>query len=122
MEIVSEISTYRPGLFELDSVTPRPVAGYTADQRWNGWACPYFDKSAADDLVAQLNESYAYYGESRRAYYDDARDVYVTPYDGSDEDDWDTWGVQTIIVQGKERAVYPIGAFCWCWIERVDRT
>ena len=113
-----EIATYRVGMFELDSVTQRPIPGYTADERWNGWACPYFDKSAADDLVAQLNESYAQLGQPRRAFYDAGRDVYVTPYDGGDQDDWESWGVQIITIEGEKRAVYPIGDFSWCWIER----
>lgn len=122
MEATTETVICRRGKFELDSITEEPVSGYTRDERWNGWACPYFDKSGADDLIAQLNKSYAHFGEPRRAFYDTTRDVYVTPYDGGDEDEWDTWGAQTIVVEGNERVVYPIGAFCWCWIERAPNT
>jgi hypothetical protein len=107
----------RSGNFILGCVAETLIHGYTMGEHWNGWACPFLEKAAADALILQLNDSYQRFGEPRRAYYDAGRDVFVTPYDGGDDDEWDSWGAEIINVDGAERKVYSIGSQAWCWIE-----
>ncbi len=57
MEATTKVATYRVGNFMLDSVTEESVAGYAAGERWNGWACPYFDKTGVNNLIAQTRMS-----------------------------------------------------------------
>src|SRR5262245_31762270 len=41
----------RPSQFVIEDALG-PFDGYTYGRTWNGWACPYFPKPAADQLMA----------------------------------------------------------------------
>ena len=44
------------------------------DQRWNGFACPYFRRPVAEAVVAWVNQTYRRYpAASERAYWDGTR-------------------------------------------------
>ena len=44
--------------------------GYTLDDRWNGWACPYFELETAKKLVALYNEMSIEYDQESLLYWD----------------------------------------------------
>lgn len=88
------------------------VEGSNHHERWNGWACPYFDRAQAEALVAQYNrpgnmepradgQPAAWFDEVTRSFC-----FYCAP---SDETDCFPPRVE----DGVE--VWDIGAWCWTW-------
>jgi hypothetical protein len=89
-----------------------PFEGWTADQYWNGWACPCFDWDVALQMVDTCNQV-KFKNDVFRAHYDEEHDqfCFYTESDG----DWECFGAQTIEVKGRQATVYAIGAYCWIW-------
>ena len=101
---------------------PHRFDGFTADIRWNGWACPYFTFEQAQAVIEQHNKLYeiafadgeeslhaaCLYG---KAFYDAEHDTFWFPMEGGEEDGFD----------GFERAdgikYYCIGSWCWTWLQ-----
>lgn len=113
----------RKALFTLDSVDETeggvtPFEGYTHGDDWNGWATPYFGKDEAMRLIAALNkvmeQASFYSGDLPFAWYDPAKDAFVTLYENdlSEVDEWQ--GIQ-VEVHGQTLTLYAIGAYCWTW-------
>jgi hypothetical protein len=85
-------------------------------ERWNGWACPYFEHPEANRLLmAQIAAGHA-------ARYDGERDAYIFAYGIEDPDyqpndpRWigeDPWVFAGMDLEGHH--VYPIGAWAWTW-------
>ena len=71
-------------------------------EEWNGWACPYFDKSEVERMAVWLPE----FDDS--LVYSEQDDAYITTYDpGCPE----IFGA--IEVDGLR--LYPIGNGSWTW-------
>jgi hypothetical protein len=75
------------------------------DARWNGWAIPYFELETARKLAYVMSD----------LRYDVHRDAFVTESgEGGDEE---VFVAEKIVVAGRERKAYAIGAGSWCWCE-----
>ena len=97
------------------------TAARVADERWNGWVCPFFRFHEAMRLVAKWNEQGidANNGCRFAARYDEQRDAFgfieieaeIDPDSCPERWEWfercagDEDGFQ----------VYAIGAWSWCW-------
>jgi len=76
---------------------------------WNGWACPYFDRTAVDAIIQGWRSGVGWTAEVYRAEW---RGVVARFYDPTD----DTWEeVSPVDVDGEPR--WPVGAERWCWYE-----
>jgi hypothetical protein len=74
--------------------------------RWNGWAQPRFEKSAADKIM----------NDTPGMLFDPERNAYVLPADldmGRDEEE--VFPAETIDTHDGPVTVWPIGAGYWCW-------
>ncbi len=74
--------------------------------RWNGWAQPRFEKSAAEKIM----------NDTPGMFFDPARNAYVLPADldmGRDEEE--VFPAESIDTHDGPVTVWPIGAGYWCW-------
>jgi len=95
--------------FSIDTLGSNEFEGYTQDEEWNGWACPYFTYEQAQRLVD------AYRSCGWEARYDDKQDQFVFAI-ADDPDEHDAYSA--IYMEGLK--LYPIGAFGWIWEEAID--
>jgi len=86
------------------------LPGYTTGARWNGWACPYFERSIADEIARQ----------TPYLSYNEATDSYILAAVG-DYDEASFKGVDVRVAGTRAvKHVYPIGAGDWTWDVRSD--
>ena len=108
--------TLQPATFTLDAYGNGEIYfhGFTAGQRWNGFACPSFLLEDALRLAA-INNVSPYCGQIK---YDPAVDAFIFDEqgDGGDEALQLEPVVFPAIAHGDHK-VYGIGAFGWCWYE-----
>lgn len=100
-----------PAKFRIESLGYRTFEGFTRDEHWNGWACPYFNFEQAQEVLKNHNELRHIVGQKNLAFYDAATDAFVFP--SSDGDDLETFTA----FQENNQKYYPVGAFCWIWEE-----
>ena len=93
--------------FSIDTLGDRFFEGFSMDEEWNGWACPYFTFEQAQQLVNVYGEG------GLKAWYDEASDAFSFEIDGNSLEETDTFPMS--VIDGKK--LYPIGAFCWIWEE-----
>lgn len=95
----------KKSIFVMDALYGYVFSGFTKGEEWNGWACPYFTREQAEDIVnihcKVLNAS---------ARYDGDGDKFV--FEFSDE----TEEYPMVIVDGEK--LYPIGSHVWIWEEK----
>ena len=98
----------RPTKFTIDTLGERVFDGYTNDEDWNGWACPYFTLEQAQSIVA------AYHEHGWPAHYDQTNDhfVFSMKHAGGDEDE-----VYSPVKGEEGLKLYPIGTANWIWEE-----
>lgn len=97
--------------FMTDPLGTRIFDGFSQDESWNGWACPYFTFDQAQQIVK------AYQENGIKAWYDEASDAFSFEVDaGGGIKEVDTFASNE--VDGKK--LYPIGAFCWIWEEAAE--
>lgn len=84
----------------------RPECAHRAylnsNDAWNGWACPYFEKSEVERMVAWLPE----FDDS--LVFDEATDTFTTTYDPDAPESF-----AGIDIDGMH--LYPIGNGSWTW-------
>jgi hypothetical protein len=85
---------------------PNGLPGWTRGERWNGWACPRFEKTEALALIAYQNTF-----EQQRAWYDEATDTFFLSVEG----DTDEWKGEPLETPEGVITVYAIGAWAWIW-------
>lgn len=103
--VTKEESTpiYRQALFCLECFEGSEFVGWTADQRWNGWAMPCFEMEQASKLVELLQD---------QLRYDCSLDAFI----GSSGDAEEMWPGQTIELPDSGQAkVYAVGSGSWTW-------
>lgn len=98
----------KKSLFTIDSFDAI-FEGYTQGQHWNGWACPWFTKKVADEIMHHSNKVN---GEDYQMRYDAETDTYV--YGVGEE----TECFKGINFDGKQ--LYPIGTMSWIWDDLAD--
>ncbi|MCS3645420.1 hypothetical protein [Salinibacter ruber] len=102
----------RKAQFYLDIDPEETFEGYTKGDTWNGWACPYFEKDVAEQVAEHYSELHRYEGEEEYwAEYAAEKDVFAF-YDTQSEEPQEFGAVQV----GGEK-LYPIGAYCWTWVQ-----
>ena len=102
----------RPAKFKIESLGYEVFEGFSKDEDWNGWDCPYFTFEQAQKVLKTYNELRRIIGQKNLAHYDSSTDAFAFP---SDEDETETF--VSIIENGQK--YYPIGTFCWIWEKAV---
>ena len=87
--------------------TEKSFQGYSAAHGWNGWECPLFPKSSADEIQQYYNNEYL------SIKYDEKTDCYITEY--LHENCSEEYEGQDYVVNGKIEHLYAIGSHEWCW-------
>lgn len=72
------------------------------EEEWNGWACPYFERSEVERMAAWLPE----FDES--LVYDEATDAFTTTYDPDAPESFTGTDIDGM-------HLYPIGNGSWTW-------
>ncbi len=108
------MSSLQKASFSIDSIPDLIFEGYANDTMWNGWACPYFEKSEAERLL-QASEANGYVW-----LYDSEHDAFTVRSEDDPEDyDPEVFRAVRMAVEDKaEATLYGIGAYSWVW-ERV---
>ena len=103
----------RESEFYLDVDPETTFQGYTTGDRWNGWACPYFEKDVAEKIAEHYTELHRYDNEDEYwAEYVSAEDAFAFHDDQGEEPRM--FGP----VEIDDTKLYPIGAYCWTWAEK----
>ena len=112
------VKPFRKARFQLDDGPS--FEGYTRDDYWNGWACPYFTEANARKVMKFL---YGFPGawwrfqNGKFVGYNPENEVYADEGPVLDE-----WEGQFIATNGRRIKVYAIGAFSHCWDEADTRS
>lgn len=101
--------------FKIESLGYETFEGFTKDEDWNGWDCPYFTFEQAQKVLKTYNTLRSVIGQKGLAYYDSAADGFIFPTNDEDEPE-----IFAATVENGEK-YYPVGAFCWIWEEAVER-
>jgi hypothetical protein len=104
---------FRKSIFAIEDWLG-PFEGWTADEYWNGWACPYFERAATLRIVDAWNQV-TFENDVFMARYDEERDQFC--FHAESDGEWECFGAQSINVDGRPITVYGIGAHCWIWEE-----
>jgi len=96
-------------LFKLESLGTELFDGFTKNEEWNGWSCPYFTFEQAQKVLKSFNQLAAVLSDTPGAYYDPDSDAFVFNVGGEKE------AFASVIEDGQK--YFPIGAFSWIWDE-----
>jgi len=99
--------------FNLESLGYETFEGFTKDEYWNGWDCPYFTFEQASKVLNNYNELRRIVDSQNLARYDSEADAFVFPSD--EENEPETF---SFIIENDQK-YYPVGAFCRIWEEEV---
>lgn len=113
---MSTLHSFQPATFTLDAYGNGEIYfhGFTAGQRWNGFACPSFLLEDALRLAA-INNISPYCGHIK---YDPAVDAFI--FDEQDDGGDEALNLEPVVFPAcahGDQKVYGIGAFAWCWYE-----
>lgn len=92
---------------------PQAYLGYTANERWNGWACPYFEVNEALEILKAFNEC----AESPM-YYDEVNDTFRV--NGTEDTDAEVWKGRNYTTTDGIKHLYAIGNGAWVWDDESD--
>jgi hypothetical protein len=99
----SSKGTMRSAKFNIEIYGDKTFNGYTDDEEWNGWSCPYFTFEESKKIVA------AHHTPFQKAGYDETSDVFYFQI----QDEYEYF--RPIEIEGKK--LYPIGTSSWIWEE-----
>lgn len=85
--------------------------GYTDGRHWNGWACPYFTKEIAENIM-HINNAYYTFGEWQMRY-DEEQDAFIREYEDEEPEVFKGYDIDGL-------HLYPIGTCCWIWDDLAD--
>ena len=100
----------RKAKFKIESLGYEAFEGFTKDEEWNGWACPYFTFDQAQKVLKQFNLLHEIIGQKGSALYDKNADIFVFPDDDNEPE------IFAAITENGQK-FYPVGAFGWIWEE-----
>lgn len=86
---------------------PGVHAAKDSGDRWNGAVCPLFEQEQAEDFAEVFSES----SPEREAWYDKDQDAFC--FDSPERGEPECFPS----VERDGREYYPIGAWCWMWME-----
>jgi hypothetical protein len=90
--------------FMIDFLGSKEFEGYTLEETWNGFACPYFTFEEAQKVVDAWGES------GSIASYDSNSDKFNFEMQDGETDSFPA-------IQFDGMKLYPIGNGCWIWSE-----
>ena len=82
--------------------------GYDRGQSWNGWACPLFEKSVAENICKNVED-----GETIIISYDKEKDCFRVK--DTNNDIVSVFYGKDIEINGETKHLYPIGYGEWTW-------
>lgn len=101
--------------FTIDSLENQAFEGFTHGDKWNGWACPFFDRTTAENLLRE-SEANEYVW-----HYDGKRDAFIVRSTSDPEDyEPEVFSGVTAQIGEAEVTLYGIGANSWVWEEAVQ--
>ena len=106
------MNTYRSARFVVDGIQEE-FASFTADDFWNGWACPVFTRQVAEQVLT-ASEANGY-----RWQYNSVSDAFEVRHE-DDPEDYEPQifnGMTVTLDHGHSIDVYAIGAYSWTWTE-----
>lgn len=115
---------YTQHAFSIDDDPTASFTGWTDGQRWNGFACPLFERDEAQRMVdAYATGALSWSGPPEEGYaagYEAATDSFwfYNPSVGA-RDAFS--GTDIILPDGRPVHVYPIGAAGWIWMNAPNR-
>jgi hypothetical protein len=92
--------------FSIDTFPGQLFEGFSNDEDWNGWACPYFPLEEAQKIV----EAHKVSGQN--AWFDEENDEFVFKVNNETE------SYPALNYDGQK--LYPIGYGAWIWEESGD--
>lgn len=110
MKIKSK-SVMRAAYFKIPALSHETFEGFTKDERWDGWSCPYFNYEQARKLLKIYNEPLIIIAPYNMGFYDFTTDAFVFPVDCENEPEI----YRAVIEDGQK--YYQIGARSWMWKE-----
>lgn len=90
----------------MDFLDGATFKGYSLNETWNGWACPYFDLEESKKIVEEWNK------RGLKANFDEVSDVFI--FEIGEESETEEFGS----IQIEEKKLYPIGTSDWIWEEK----
>ena len=111
---VLEALNMRRAKFKIELLGYESFEGFTKDEKWNGWNCPYFTFEPAQKILRTYNTLHSIIGQKNLAYYDAAADAFVFPSNDEEEPE-----IFAAITENGQK-YYPVGAFCWIWEENIE--
>lgn len=116
-ENATEKPKFRKSTFAIDDNPSFP--GYTYGAHWNGWACPYFTKETAIEIMQFYYPTLpASHKEEQFWGYNPKEDYFIGG--NIDHDDVMAWEGTDIEIDGETIRVYPIGAWAWIWSDDTE--
>jgi hypothetical protein len=94
-------TSLRKSRFTIETFPGETFKGYTFEDDWNGWACPYFDLEEATRILDIYNM------KSGNARYNESNDEFIFI---EDEEIF-----PAVEIEGLK--LYPIGNSIWIWEE-----
>jgi len=109
--------------FDMDGYGGKLFEGWTDGSTWNGWDCPWFEYTAAQDIVQTIlkmgRESNV---TITMAWYDESSDRFRIIPDPEAPDDIEEFeGFDVEGLDGRLLHLYAIGSGSWCWEREVEQ-
>lgn len=104
---------WRKGRFSMDFLGDKSVEGWTTGDLWNGWATPFFEKEAAEEVLREAAETYAEMGETYKWGFDPEGDAFT--FQSPHDEEPDRVKGERITTPDGRKKVYGIGAYSWTW-------
>lgn len=82
--------------------------GYDRGDNWNGWACPLFEKSVAENICKKVDD-----GETIITSYDKEKDCFKVK--DTNNDVVSVFYGENFKIEGETKHLYPIGSGEWTW-------
>lgn len=82
--------------------------GYDRGNSWNGWACPLFEKSIAENICKNVDD-----GETIITSYDKEKDCFKVK--DTNNDIVSIFYGENFEIDGETKHLYPIGSGEWTW-------
>lgn len=90
--------------FKIETYGNASFEGYTLEEDWNGWSCPYFTLEESKRIVN------AHTATGQNASYNENSDTFC--FESQDEEEFYT------PLELKGMKLYPIGNSSWIWEEK----
>lgn len=107
----------RKALFAIADEGSKSYEGYTLGENWNGWACPYFTREVAMEMMKEFDN------EDQPAHYDEEKDAFIYVMDADHAEDYtDIYEGKDYEYNGETIRLYAIGTMAWIWTEIIEDT